>query len=553
MKGNKLNIKEIEMVTKYTQHFNGLTSQSEPIPGENQIKNNAGGYGYQISPWSQFTRFLILGSEGGSFYVGEKKLTIENAQNAIVCIKEDGVRAVNLITDISENTRAPKNDPAIFALALVKQYGDVAAKKAMYAAIPRVCRIGTHLFQFCDAVQTLGSWSRGLRTAVGNWYKNMPIPKLELQIVKYRQRQGWTHKDVLRLSHPKVPNVQVGDTVPRSAYLKYAVGKLDDPQSLGGMIAAFERINRVDIPVKDAVNAIVDYKLPWETIPTTLLKDKKVWEALIPHMGYTAMLRNLGRMTSCGLLVNNLDSSVKIVTDKLSKPENERVHPMAILLALKTYASGHGFKGSLSWSPVRSIVDTLDQAFYAAFGSVEPTGKRLCLGVDVSGSMYGATIAGTSLDAGTAAGAMALITAAVEKDYEILAYSHELVPLKISPRMRLDDVVKTMQKIPMGGTDCSLPIKWAFANNVSVDAFVNYTDNETWFNSCSSWVITPCGHPSEWLTKYRNKFQTEAKFVEVGFTATNISIADPGDVGTISLVGFDTSTPSVISNFIKGF
>ena len=28
----------------------------------------------------------------------------------------------------------------------------------------------------------------------------------------------------------------------------------------------------------------------------------KVWEALLPHMGLTAMLRNLGKMTEVGLL-----------------------------------------------------------------------------------------------------------------------------------------------------------------------------------------------------------------------------------------------------------
>ena len=350
------------MATKYTQHFNpSLTSQSEPIPGENQIQNNAGGYAYAIDCWTQLNRFLLLGSEGGTFYVSEHKLTVENAQNVIACIRQDGVRAVQVITDISTNTRAPKNDPAIFALALVKTYGDVAAKRALYAAIPKVCRIGTHLFQFCQCVQDMASWSRGLRTAVGKWYTEMPIAHLELQLVKYRQRQGWTHRDVLRLSHPKTNSE-------KNPLLKYAVGKVEDPQTLGGMIAAYERISQPNVKVKEVVEAIQEYRLPWEAIPTEMTKDKAVWEALLPHMGYTALLRNLAKMTSIGFLASNLDSNTKLVVEKLSKVAGDRVHPMAVLLALKTYASGHGFKGSLTWSPVRSVVDILSDAFYLAFG-----------------------------------------------------------------------------------------------------------------------------------------------------------------------------------------
>jgi 60 kDa SS-A/Ro ribonucleoprotein len=530
------------MSTNYTKHFNPtLTSQSEAIPGENQIANNAGGYGYALDCWTQFTRFLIIGAEGGTFYVGEKKLTQENAKNVLECIKQDGVKAVRLIVDVSTSTRAPKNDPAIFALALVKVFGDPAAKQAMYAAIPKVCRIGTHLFQFCQYIQDMSSWSRGLRTAIGNWYADMTLEKLELQLVKYRQRQGWTHKDVLRLSHPKETNPE------KNQLLKYAVGKIEDPQTLGGMIAAFERISQPKVKAKEIVAAIQEYKLPWEAIPTEMMKDRDVWVALLPHMGYTALLRNLARMTACDVFGSNLDSNVQLVMEKLSMVEKERVHPMAILLALKTYSSGHGHKGSLSWSPVRSIVDILSDAFYLSFGNVEATGKNLCLGIDVSGSMYGSMIAGTNLDAGTAAAAMALVTAATEKNYELLAYSHQLVPLTISPKMRLDTVIKEMRKIPMGGTDCSLPIKWAYDKGVKVDAFLSYTDNETWHDGYGR-----IGHPSQWLKKYREKMGIDAKLCEVGFTSTNISIADPNDRFSLSVVGFDAATPSIMSEFIKG-
>lgn len=57
----------------------------------------------------------------GSYYVDEQHLTIENAQAVRRCVTQDGERTVQRIVAISEAGRAPKNDPAIFALAIFIQ------------------------------------------------------------------------------------------------------------------------------------------------------------------------------------------------------------------------------------------------------------------------------------------------------------------------------------------------------------------------------------------------------------------------------------------------
>jgi 60 kDa SS-A/Ro ribonucleoprotein len=46
-------------------------------------------------------------------------------------------------------------------------------------------------------------WGRGLRRAVGNWYNGLPVEQLAFQAVKYQQRDGWSHRDALRLAHPQ--------------------------------------------------------------------------------------------------------------------------------------------------------------------------------------------------------------------------------------------------------------------------------------------------------------------------------------------------------------
>jgi 60 kDa SS-A/Ro ribonucleoprotein len=136
---------------------------------------------------------------------------------------------------------------------------------------------------------------------------------------------------------------------------------------------------------------------------------------------------------------------------------------------------------------------------------------------------------------------MALVTAATEQHYAMVAFSHEMVPLNISPRQRLDDVIKVTDNLPFGRTDCALPMLWALENKVSADAFIVYTDSETWFGQT---------HPVQALAQYREKMGIPAKLVVVGMVSNGFTIADPNDAGMLDVVGFDTATPQIISDFV---
>src|SRR5215470_7912471 len=176
--------------------------QSAPIPGTSQVPNSAGGFAWAVDDWARLRRFLILGSEGGSYYAGEWKLTRQNADAVARCIAADGARAVAMILEISEAGRAPKNDPAVFALAMAAGAGDEATRRAALAALARVCRTSTHLFKFASFVEGFRGWGRSLRRAVGAWYGDRSPESLGYQAVKYRRREGMTHRDLLRLAHP---------------------------------------------------------------------------------------------------------------------------------------------------------------------------------------------------------------------------------------------------------------------------------------------------------------------------------------------------------------
>jgi 60 kDa SS-A/Ro ribonucleoprotein len=547
------------MAINYAKIFNRrATPQSQPIPGSTQVANSAGGYSWAVDDWMRLDRFLILGAEGGTYYITERDLVKQNHDALIRCIKQDGVRAVNRIVEISDSGRAPKNDPATFALALVATHGSDEAKALAFQNLAKVCRIGTHLFHFAEYVNALRGWGRGLRNAVGRWYVSREADQLAHQAVKYQQRDGWSHADLLRLAHPKAPSAQhdavfrwmlagadsLGEReVKRKVHGEERIVKYGAAGALPKLIEVFERV-KGSTNVIEVVKLIDEFDLPREAIPTQWLNEVAVWEALLANMPMTAMIRNLGKMTSIGL-VQPFSDAAKLIVRKLSDEavlKRARIHPLAVLIAEKVYAQGRGDKGSLTWKPVPQIIDALDEAFYATFQNVEPCGKPVLLALDVSGSMGGGSVAGSCMTPREASAAMALVTAATEREYHIMGFSRRFMPLNISPRMRLDDVVKRVSNLPFEGTDCALPMIWACENEVNVSAFITYTDSETWAGNV---------HPAQALRQYRNEFVGDAKAVVVGMTSNGFTIADPNDRGMLDVVGFDTTAPAVIADFVR--
>ena len=259
-----------------------------------------------------------------------------------------------------------------------------------------------------------------------------------------------------------------------------------------------------------------------------------------------ALIRNLATLTRVGLLAPGSEATRRVVAhlgdrDRLRAA---RVHPIAVLAALRTYASGRGARGQNTWEPVAPIVDALDAAFYTTFQNVEPTGKRWLLALDVSGSMSGGMVAGVpGLSPRDASGAMALVTAAVEPKYSVFGFSTTFMPLGISAGQRLDDVVKTVSGLPFAGTDCALPMVHALERKLPVDVFVVYTDSETWYGKI---------HPVQALQRYREKMGIPARLIVVAMVANQFSIADPEDAGMLDVVGFDTATPAVMADFLRG-
>lgn len=527
------------------------TPQTRPTDAQ-QTLNAAGGYTFTVTDAERVRRFLTLGSDGGTYYASGPNLTTENAETVLRMARQDHAGLLAAIVDVSTRGAAPRQNPALFALAIACAHGSDDERAAALAALPAVARTGTHLFLFARYVEQFRGWGRGLRRAVGGWYTGRNVDALAYQAVKYQQREGWSHRDLLRLAHPVT-----ADPARRSLFAWIVDAATDEhtPRLVEGYVKAQEF--GADVPA-----LVREYGLPWETLPDDALGQRATWDALLDTgVPQTALMRQLPRLTRLGMLPD-MGGRTAEVAARLADGERlrkARIHPVNVLVAQRTYASGESARGSGEWTPSRKIVDALDGAFYAAFGAVEPAGKRTLLALDVSGSMAMHPIANMPLTPREASAALALVQLATEPDCQAVGFTSgkpnrslymqsgfeapALTPLTLSPRQRLDDAVRSVSDLAFGGTDCALPVTHALQHGLKVDTFVVYTDSETYAGFT---------HPHQALRAYRETTGIPAKMIVVGMTATDASIADPSDPGMLDIAGFDSGVPQLITDFSRG-
>lgn len=524
-----------------------VTAQTEKARGD-QVKNNAGGFVFAVSDKSRLERFLILGTDGGTYYVNQAKHTKDNVDFIRGLIRKDEALVRNVTVQVSDEGRAFRNSPALFVMAMLFVEG--TDKAASRAALSKVARTSTHLFEFAQYIENLGGWGRAKRGAVADWYESKTVDQLAYQMVKYRQRDGWKHADLLRLSHPKAVDADLAN---------FALGKSHETTT--PIIHGFEAMQKAG-SVKEVLAVLAEFKnLPWETIPTEFLKDAAVWKVLFYNgqLNGQALIRNivrLARLKAFNDMKFAADYAARL-TD-LEMIRKSRLHPVNYLNTLVVYTEGqtprdlYSYRRNKDWDTNSVIIDALNEGFYLAFKAVEPANKRTMLALDVSGSM-GSPALGLDLTCAQVSGAVAMTIARTEPMHIIKGFSAgpggywrggtQLADLSISAKTMLPAAMKAVQKANFGATDCAMPMVWAQENSIEVDTFVVITDNETYAGSI---------HPFQALKNYRKTSGIDARLAVLGVASTEFSIADPKDRGMMDFVGFDSNAPRALAEFSAG-
>ena len=620
------------MATKYTKMADMArasrrrTPVSKKIPGREKemIRNPGGGYSFRADEMQRLLRFLILGADVNTYYQGMKTLVKQNAKNVAACIANDPKAVVDLVVDVSTNNRALKQDAGLFVLAMVASYGtelkepvnpdsgdstvdrtdpeaieiawdtyrdakrayDVAVDARKYAlgVLSKVARTPTALYTFATFVGDMRGWGRGLRRAFGKWYTSKRLDKLAMQAWKYKQRGGFSHRDVLRLAHP------ITDDLVRNKIFQYMTkpeesGLTRLPRFKNGKIKGFKaEVREMGYPtntridaklaiehgsaaldqiaaaeevlhlegkskavVDTAVRLITDYRLTHEAVPSQLKQSPEIWEALLADMPLQAMVTNLGRLASVGLL-KPMSAGQKKVIAELQNAEaiqRSRMHPMRFLIAARQFATGQGRSG-MTWTPNPRVISALDDGFYASFGNVVPTGKDLLIAIDDSGSMNWTDVNGIDgFHASEAAAAMALVLYKTEPNSHLITYNSHYREIKgLSPDARIVDLKKFVGR--GGATYTGAPLHYLLNNKIDVEGIVSFTDGVTWAHTYGG------GHVAQLLPQYAGEVRHPVRFVNCAMSANKVTDADPSNKDMLETAGLDANIPTLVGEFLAG-
>lgn len=509
------------------------TAQTSPIPGREaqMMKNAAGGYVFKADWHTVLDRILILGTDSGTYYVNPQRFFNENDKAMSAIFKEHGEQAVARIVEVRQQNLAPKIDNLIFwaAQATNPEYPD-KVRRAAWNSAHQLCKTASHLFSFLESARTVHGWNRSMRQMVSDWY-NSRIPEvLGYQMTKYRQRANFTHRKALLLAHVKPISEE------HNLLYRWAVGKTGN-EEVPDAVRRFTMFQNAE-DVGEVCELIREYgHVPKEWLKDEHAKHPAVMQALLPELGTTAMLRQVGLMTSKGI---NPELIAERLWETLSAEDytsTTGLHPFNVLLAFLVYDSGGGHRSD--WTPNRLVNEVFQKGLEYAFETRGTLEKRVLVAVDSSGSMSGPVGLG-GLSQYVVARAIAYYVARAFNASEVINFDTSIHhgDRMDNPKVGLKKFIN--RNFNGGGTDCSLPLE--YAKGRGFDAVVSISDYETWAGDRHA------------LTLYEELVaeNPNIKVVNIALNGTRGGNLLPGNPNVLEVVGFDGTVVPLVQDFLEG-
>lgn len=511
-------------------------------------------------------RFLSIGTEGPLYEFGEQILKKENAPTIIKLLEDGkGVQLIQEVLSYCKENKSIRRNPLLFCLALCTRSADKMAKKDAYLALTEVCALPTDLFTFIAFSQTLNNpskgWGKLQRKTISSWYNSKDPKRLAENATRYKSKSGWTHKDVLRLTHTKASNEGVALVLKYVIKgLKVAKSEFDNDGSASGeqreLIDYLEAVDTLkhSTDEQQVARLIEQHQLSYEHVPSIHLNSFEVWNTLVHRLPLSMLLQHISKIASQGLLEPTCDTSKHMIERLQNVDEivSEKIHPYSVLIAMRTYEQGKGLRRK--WTRNSNVVSALNSALNTSIQNVPRTGKRYLIAVKVGDNMFRCAVRGAPVISTTLAAAiMSMLVARKEEHFQLLL----LLPtgalnLKLSTEMQLSEICDQIAGfsvsygglLPYNARDLSLPIKWAVSNKLPVDVFLVLTDCRECISDIS---------PAEALKQYRKDMNIpDAKYINCAMSTNRLRFADPSDSGMLDIAGFDENAPRVIHDFVLG-
>lgn len=319
----------------------------------------------------------------------------------------------------------------------VKEYTPKIVKRADELADVIAYQLGVH------GKPIPNSLKKGLAAAFANFD--------EYQLNKYdSDKKGVSLGDVLRLIYRRE-----GYPVSKTMW-NYLVHDIVDAEALPKIAALKELLS------KDKIDLVLLHKsgATWENVISRFGSSKETWEAVMPKMGYMALLRNLRNFDKAGV---NLDPILEIITDE-NKIKYSKQLPYRFYSAYKEIDN-------------QKINRAIAQAFEKSVSNVTLEGTTAVL-VDLSGSMTGARVSEKSkVTNAEVAAVLGAIAAKKAANSVVIGFGETARIIKVNPDDTMITNIDRIVKTNVGhSTNAGLAFRLLIDNKIKVDRIVLVSD-----------------------------------------------------------------------------
>lgn len=298
----------------------------------------------------------------------------------------------------------------------------------------------------------------------------------EYSLLKYdTDSKGYRFADVIQLTHAKAVDEKQNALFSHALDRRYgndSIGTehnylLDMISTRANLMSAPVEMRKALIGTQAGMQTLSRAGFTWEALSGWLQgpMDKTAWEAVIPNMGYMALLRNLRNFVDAGVSAIVL----KRVLTKLADAEQVAKSKQFPFRFLAAYQAN---KGSLK------IAAALEEALEASLSNVPSLSGRTLILVDRSGSMFGYHSTDSELTMADKAAIFGSALALRAENADLVQFgSAWRGPAfeKVSFR-KGDSLLPMLNKFrDMGGTDTAAAVKGSFNGH---DRVIIITDEQ---------------------------------------------------------------------------
>jgi len=196
----------------------------------------------------------------------------------------------------------------------------------------------------------------------------------------------------------------------------------------------------------------------WEVTISGKGASKESWEAILPKMGYMAVLRNLNNFIKHGV-------NLELVLNKLTDPvaiQKSKQYPFRFYSAYKTIKDS-SYTSEVNQNYVQAILSGLEKAIAISAESVPKiSGKSLVL-VDVSGSMSWSNISKHSkMTPADIAGMFGAISSKICDNADVIVFATDFGKVRFGEDQGILKRMELMARANVGGgTDAFKPMEHA--------------------------------------------------------------------------------------------